>query len=203
LIGRLTGRIVEDAEDGVLLVDVSGVGYEVTAPLGTRGRLGLDPTAIVTLFIHTHVREDALSLFGFASSYERETFRVLIGISNVGPKLALSVLSAVSVDELAQAVARGETSRLVAIPGVGKKTAERLLLELKGKLAPTGAPAQSAAAPAAPRGGKAEVVLATLTRMGFRPSEADRAVATLAQTRPLDDAELGELVREALAILSR
>jgi len=203
LIGRLTGRILEETDDGTVVVDVSGVGYEVTAPLGTRGRLGPDPAAHVTLFIHTHVREDAISLFGFATEYERTAFKTLIGIANVGPKLALSVLGAIAVNELAIAVTRGETAKLTAIPGVGKKTAERLILELKGKLAPTTSVGPLAASAAAPQGGKADVVLSTLTRMGFRPSEAERAVATLAQARPLEDVPLGDLVREALAILSR
>ncbi len=198
MIGRLTGRVVEEGEGGLLILDVNGVGYEVLAPLGTRGRVGGE--GLITLHVHTHVREDALSLFGFASTDERDTFRVLIGIANVGPKLAMAVLSAVSVADLAQVVARGEASKLVAIPGVGKKTAERLVLELKGKL--------SARTPVSseplhvPAGSKAEMVVSALTRMGFRPTEAERAVASLSQTKDLESAPLGELVREALAQLS-
>jgi holliday junction DNA helicase RuvA len=201
MIGRLSGRIVEDGEGGVLVVDVNGVGYEVIAPLGTRGRATPDPLGIVTLFIHTHVREEALQLFGFASTDEREAFRVLIGISNVGPKMAVGVLSAVSVSELAQAVGRGEVGKLTTIPGVGKKTAERLVLELKGKLAVSsgGQPLQAPL----PAGGKAETVVSALTRMGFRPNEAERVVATLAQGPGFADAPLGDLVRDALGMLSR
>jgi Holliday junction DNA helicase RuvA len=203
LIGRLVGRVVDD-DDGNLLVDVQGVGYEVVAPLGTRGRLAPDANGAVTLFVHTHVREDALSLFGFATSHERTAFRVLIGISNVGPKLALAVLGFVAVDELGSLVARGDVGKLTTIPGVGKKTAERLVLELKGKLPSTPAPTPSVGpANTTTTGGKSELLLGALVRMGYRPAEAERAVAALAQVRSLDEAALGELVREALALLAR
>lgn len=205
MIGRLTGRVVEEGD--ALVIDVNGVGYEVLVPLGTRGRLGAggaDAGGLVTLFVHTHVREDTFALYGFASADERDAFRVLIAISNVGPKLAMSVLGALAVGELAQVVARGEVAKLVAIPGVGKKTAERLVLELKGKLALVTVPGPGA--PSAPKlvpGGAAETLVGTLTRMGFRPAEAERAVTALAQGRDLGATPLGDLVREALALLSR
>lgn len=213
MIGRLTGAIVEDGEGGTLLVDVNGVGYEVIAPLGTRGRLAaiggeaLDPGGVVraTVYVHTHVREDALQLFGFASTDEREAFRVLIGISNVGPKLGIAVLGALTVADLATAVARGETAKLTQIPGVGKKTAERLVLELKGKL--NASPpsidtkrAPVAASPARPSN-NAELLAGALVRMGYRPQEAERAIATVGATRDIEATPLGDLVREALAIL--
>src|SRR5262245_11654783 len=134
MIGRLRGPIVEDSADGTLIVDVGGVGYEVMAPLGAAGRLPQDASGAVTLFVHTHVREDALLLYGFATEHERATFRALIAVSNVGPKIALSILGSVSASELGALIARGESKRLVAIPGVGKKTAERLILELRDKL---------------------------------------------------------------------
>ncbi len=203
MISRLTGRVIEE-DGGGLTVDVGGVGYEVTVPLGTLGRLGRTAASdVLTLFIHTHVREDAFLLFGFSSSSEREVFRTLIGISNVGPKLALSVLSAVTVDELAQAVGRQELGKLVAIPGVGKKTAERLVLELKGKLEIT--PGRAVPGPVGPPPSTpaAEQLVATLTRMGFRPAEAERAVTTLSQTRDLTQLPMAELLRDALAVLSR
>jgi holliday junction DNA helicase RuvA len=203
LISRLTGRVIEE-DGGGLTVDVGGVGYEVTVPLGTIGRLGRTAASdVLTLFIHTHVREDAFLLFGFSSSSEREVFRTLIGISNVGPKLALAVLSAVTVEELAQAVGRQELGKLVAIPGVGKKTAERLVLELKGKLEIT--PGRAAPGPVGPPPSTpaAEQLVATLTRMGFRPAEAERAVSTLSQSRDLTHLPMAELLRDALAVLSR
>jgi Holliday junction DNA helicase RuvA len=204
LIGRLAGRIVEDNADGTLVLDVNGVGYDVTAPLGTMGRVAPDPSGVVTLFVHTHVREDAFLLYGFASRDDRAAFRALIGISNIGPKIAVSILSSLTAGEIALVVARGETARLTAIPGVGKKTAERIILELKDKLiAPPGAsPVAAVGAPALPAasGAKTELVQSALTRMGFRPSEAERAVTALGarvETEPL-----GDLVREALALLS-
>ena len=208
MIGRLSGRVVEESADGTVVVDVSGVGYEVAVPLGTIGRATLDPSGPVTLFVHTHVREDALSLYGFATREDRAAFRALIGISNIGPKIAMSILSVLSATELAVVIARGEAARLTAIPGVGKKTAERLILELKDKLIvpPSAMPAKSAAgAPAAPPpppapSSKAELLHGALTRMGFRPTEADRAITALG-ARVESDA-LGDLVREALAVLS-
>ena len=203
MIGKLTGRIVEDAADGTIIVDVGGVGYELFVPLGTVGRLAADPAGVV-LWVHTQPREDALLLYGFASRADRAVFRTLISISGIGPKIAVGILGALDVAELAEAVARRQPQRLTAIPGVGKKTAERILLELKDKLlAPPpenevpGAPPRRAAGD----GGKAELLHGTLTRLGWRPAEADRAVASLGdrvQSDPLD-----ALVRDALALLSR
>lgn len=211
MIGRLVGRlVVEDAladAGSDLVVDVGGVGYEVMAPLGTRGRLEADASGIITLHIHTNVREDAFQLFGFVSRDERDAFRTIIGISNIGPKLGLAILGAVTVHDLAALVARGEIGKLTSIPGVGKKTAERLVLELKGKLsavAQATKPRADAVAQPMPKGSKVEVLVATLTRMGFRPVEAERAVASLGQGgRDLEDTAIGELVREALTTLSR
>ncbi|APR80701.1 Holliday junction DNA helicase RuvA [Minicystis rosea] len=201
MIGRLVGKIVEESADGTSVVDVRGVGYEVTLPLGTLGRAAPDDSGQVTLWVHTHVREDAFVLFGFATRDERAVFRQLISVSSIGPKIALSILGALQVGELAAAVAGGETTKLTRVPGVGKKTAERIVLELKDKLlAPP--PALTAAAPAkaTPRGAKAELLHGALTRMGYRPAEADRAVTTLG-TRVESEA-LADLVREALAVLS-
>jgi Holliday junction DNA helicase RuvA len=204
VIGRLTGRIVEDAGDGTIIVDVGGVGYELFVPLGTLGRLADDPAGVI-LWVHTQPREDALLLFGFASRAERAVFRTLISISGIGPKIAVAILGALSVVELADAVARRQPQRLTAIPGVGKKTAERILLELKDKLlAP---PSEGTAVPGAPPrraaadGGKAELLHGTLTRLGWRPAEADRAVASLGDR--IHDEPLDALVRDALALLSR
>ncbi len=204
MIGRLVGRIAEEDGAGGVLLDVGGVGYEVTTPLGTRGRAAADAAGHVTLWIHSHVREDAFQLFGFASAVERDAFRTVIGIPNVGPKLALSILGTVTVHELALVVARAEVARLTAIPGVGKKTAERLVLELKGKLDPGpvqgGLPLPSAPVEA---GSKAELLVGALTRMGFRPAEAERALSGLGPARELEGRALGDLVREALALLAR
>lgn len=210
MIGRLTGKVTQE-DDGNVVVDVNGVGYEVVVPLGTFGRARNDEAGNTTLFIHTHVREDAFSLFGFASDGDRLAFRTLIGISNVGPKMAISVLSALPAHELAGAIARKELGKLTAISGVGKKTAERLLLELKDKL-----PVLEAAAPRLPGVAGApgqpprtssataqasDLLTRALVNMGYRQSEADRATEQLRDR--LDDAPLADLLKEALAILSK
>lgn len=202
MIGRLSGRIVEDSAEGIVVLDVGGVGYEVTVPLGALGRASRDESGIVTLYVHTHVREDLFALYGFPSRDDRAAFQALISVSNVGPKIAMAVLGGLSAGELAAVIARGEVARLVAVPGIGKKTAERLILELKGKLqaAPVVGTKAAAPIPSAPEG-QAELLSSALTRMGFRPAEAERAVAALGarvKTEPL-----GDLVRDALAILSK
>src|SRR5258708_18227746 len=147
MIGRLTGRVAAQEADGVVL-DVGGVGYELAVPLGTLGRARVDEVGRVTLWVHTHVREDALALFGFADETERAAFRALVGVSNVGPKIAVAVLGALPAADLARAVARRDLAALTAISGIGKKIAERLLLELRDKL-PLAAPAGAATVQAA------------------------------------------------------
>ena len=134
MIGRLRGRVLTDEATGAVVLDVHGVGYDVLTPVGTLGRARVDAQREVELWIHTHVREDALDLFGFATETDRRVFRLLLAVPNVGPKTALGVLSAMPVDELSRAVERGDHARLGKIPGIGKKTAERLVLELKEKL---------------------------------------------------------------------
>jgi len=203
VIGRLTGRVVHEEVDGVVL-DVHGVGYEITIPLGTLGRAARADENLVTLFVHTHVREDALALFGFASETDRIAFRTLIGVSNVGPKTAIGVLSVLPAEELAVAVSRNDLGKLTAIPGVGKKTAERLVLELKDKLASRVAPAPGAqpTMPAAHKpSGQGEMLHDALVRMGYRPSEAERAVAQLQER--VESQPLSTSVREALALLAK
>jgi Holliday junction DNA helicase RuvA len=132
MIGRLQGLLADKSPPQVL-VDCHGVGYEVDVPMSTFYNLP-DTGATVTLLTHFVVREDAQILYGFGTAQERETFRQLIKVSGVGPRMALSVLSGMSVADLSQAITRQEVARLVKVPGIGKKTAERLLLELKGKL---------------------------------------------------------------------
>ena len=206
MIGRLTGKVIAQEEGGVLVVDVAGVGYELLAPIGTVGRLVEDDAGRATFFVHTHVREDVFSLFGFATENDRLAFRTLIGVSSVGPKTAIAVLSALPATELARAIAVKDLGKLTSISGIGKKTAERLILELRDKLSvlPDGL------ASAAPRGratkvgtgSRDELLLSALTNMGYRAAEADRALAALA-SRIEDAAPLPELIREALAILAK
>src|SRR5690349_12885676 len=126
MIGRLRGQVVSEAPDGTLVLDVHGVGYEVLAPLGTLGRTHREPDGAVTLQIHTHVREDAIVLFGFSDDRERSAFRILLGVAGVGPKIAVAVLGSLPASELVAAVARGDVKRFQAVPGVGKRIAERL-----------------------------------------------------------------------------
>ena len=205
MIGRLRGIPEGDPLGGDWVLDVSGVGYEVTTPIGTLGRLTPDDDGRVILHVHTNVREDAFELYGFASAIERAAFRTLISVNKVGPKLALNVLSAISVEELMIAVERQQVGSLTRIPGVGKKTAERMLLELSDKLPALGPRPESGSAPL-PRSGPAPrvasgptgVVVDALVRMGFKPAAAERAVAGLEDL----DRPLAELIREALGVLA-
>jgi Holliday junction DNA helicase RuvA len=205
MIGRLTGSVTQE-DDGTLVVDVGGIGYEVIAPLGTAGRAKTDGDK-ATFFIHTHVREDQITLFGFATEGDRLAFRTLIGVSNVGPKTAIAVLSALPASDLGQVIARKELGKLTSISGVGKKTAERLLLELKDKLPVFEAAGPRAASDlrpaAAPRTSNADLLAGALVNMGYRQAEADRAIELLGRDDKLAQLALPELVKEALAVLSK
>jgi Holliday junction DNA helicase RuvA len=204
MIGRLTGKVVAQEPEGAIVVDVGGVGYEVYVPLGAAGRAVVDEDGRSTFYVHTHVREEALTLFGFATETDRGAFRILIGVSNVGPKTALAVLSALPADDLANVIAAKDLAKLTGIPGIGKKTAERLVLELRDRLARTPAVVASGAS-RSPRDTGAlhprDLLVGALTRMGYRPAEAERAAAALAPRLGTD--ALPDLVREALAILAK
>lgn len=171
MIGRLTGVIAEKSPPQIL-IDVQGVGYEVDVPMSTFYNLpGLGERA--SLLTHLSIREDAHVLFGFLSTEERSTFRQLIKISGVGPKMALSLLSGLSVGELALAVSKQETGRLVKVPGIGKKTAERLLLELKGKLGP------DLSLPVSVANDTHADILQALIALGYSDKEAGLALKSL------------------------
>jgi Holliday junction DNA helicase RuvA len=172
MIGRLNGSLAEKTPPRVL-VDVHGVGYELSVPMSTYYLLPAlgEPVVLLTHFV---VREDAQALFGFLSASERTTFTELIKISGVGPRTALAILSGLSVIELAQAVSRQDAARLVKVPGIGKKTAERLLLELKGRLGPDA----SAAAPTALADDQADIAQA-LQALGYNEREAQAALKAL------------------------
>ena len=214
MIGRLHGKVVAEASDGTVVVDVQGVGYEVLVPAGTLGRAGRDPDGAVTLQVVTHVREDAITLFGFANDTERTTFRLLTAIAGIGPRIAVAILGVLPSHELAGAVARNDVKRLQSVPGVGRKLAERLALELKDKIAsgvlstaaPNGASSHVGAvvpvatAPVAAPVGPMGTLVATLINLGFKPLDAERAAAELA---PRANEPLNELVREALKRLVR
>lgn len=170
MIAFLRGRLLEK-QPNRLIVDVQGVGYEISVPLSTFYEVG-EPGADLALRIHTHVREDALSLFGFLTMLELQIFERLIAINGVGPKLALAVLSGIEPRELVDAIRRGDVVRLTAIPGIGKKTAERMILELKDRL-PEGLGA--GVAPHAAPDDLRQDVLSALLNLGYHRPLAERA----------------------------
>ena len=180
MIGRLHGKLLEKNPPQIL-IDVSGLGYEVDVPMS---KFCNRPEVGGELTLHTHfvVREDAELLYGFATLAERAVFRALIKISGVGPKIALALLSGITVDQLKDAVDRGETGLLTKVPGIGKKTAERLVLELKGKLAGTGA-----ATAAVPTSGARADVAAALIALGYSEREAAAATKKLPEDCTVND----------------
>ena len=192
MIGRIAGILLEK-NPPALLVEASGVGYEIDVPMSTF--YGLPAVGErVTLLTHLTVREDAHQLFGFATAAERDAFRQLIRISGVGARTALALLSGMSVDELARSVALQDAERLTRVPGIGKKTAERLLLELKGKLAD----ALNAGAIATPASDAAADILKALLALGYSEREANSAARQLPGGTGLSDG-----IRLALKSLAR
>ena len=201
MIGRLCGKVVQEEADGTVVVDVHGVGYDVMTPVGTLGRATTDADRTVTLHVHTHVREEAFDLFGFASELERRVFRLLLAVPNVGPKTALNALSALPIEQMAQAVRDGDVARLTRVPGIGKKTAERLVLELREKLPRLAASPASPEGPGGPPGDVAARLTSALCNMGYRSADAERAVKALRDR--IDRGSVQDLLREALAWLAR
>jgi Holliday junction DNA helicase RuvA len=171
VIAHLTGTLLEKHVQRIV-VDVGGVGYEVIVPLSTYYEVG-EPGARVSLRIHTHVREDALQLFGFITPLELTLFERLIGVNGIGPKLALAVLSGIEPNDLSRAIRQADLGRLTAIPGVGKKTAERMVVELRDRL-PAPAATESAEAPA--DGSVREDLLSALGNLGYQRAATERAV---------------------------
>jgi len=192
MIGRLTGQLAEKTPPQVL-IDVQGIGYEVDVPMSSFYNLPALGER-VTLLTHFVVREDAQQLFGFLTAAERGTFRQLIKISGIGPRMALGVLSGLSVQELTQAVAQQQAARLVKVPGIGKKTAERLLLELKGKLGPE-LPVAAGQTVAPDQAGD---VLRALLSLGYSEREA---VVAAKQVPP--EASVSDGIRHALKLLAK
>ena len=191
MIGRLSGQLIAKNPPMVLL-DVHGVGYEVDVPMSTFYNLPAlgAPVLLLTQFV---VREEAQLLFGFATAEERATFRELIKISGVGPRMALGLLSGLSVAELAQAISRQDSARLVKVPGIGKKTAERLLLELKGKLAP-----DLGAAPGLALSDNQGDITQALLALGYNEREAQAALKALPA-----DVGVSDGIKLALKALNR
>lgn len=190
MIGRIRGILLEKTPP-TLCIDVRGIGYEVDVPMSTLYKLP-DVGQEVVLHTHLQVREDAHILYGFSSAAERSAFRSLIKVTGVGARIALAVLSGMSVEELSSAVTLQETGRLTRVPGIGKKTAERLLLELRGKLG------ADIGAVAAPVPGAQSDILNALLSLGYSSAETQKALKALPQ-----DIDVAEGIRQALKSMAR
>jgi Holliday junction DNA helicase RuvA len=195
VIGSLRGRLLERPGPGEVIVEVQGVGYRLSVPPSLVGNLGPLGTEVF-LHVHTHVREDAIVLYGFAHADERRCFEALIGAHGVGPALALAILSSMSPAALSTAVLENDADRLCQVPGIGKKTAARLLLELKARLdlPSLGEDLSTAATGASPR----VEVRAALAELGYGPDEIKGALESVE-----DDVPVEEMVRSALRELAR
>jgi Holliday junction DNA helicase RuvA len=209
MIGRLTGRVVECRPDRVVL-DVAGVGYDLQIPLSTYWALAAHDGGTRTLHVHLHVREDLLQLYGFATAEEKGAFELLIGVSGIGPRVALAFLSGIGVEELRESVLREDRARLQKIPGVGRRIAERVLLELRDRLSGSGRgrrgvpiprPDSAASVAGAVRVDVREDALSALTNLGYTREAAGRAVDRVVG-RTSGALTLEGLLRAALAELA-
>lgn len=201
MIAHITGKLIQKQPNSVI-VDVGGVGYELNVPLSTfydLGELGAD----VSLRVHTHVREDVLQLFGFRTDREKKLFLLLISVSGIGPKLAITILSGLSAEELVQALRAGNLTKLVGIPGVGKKTAERMLVELKDKVAAILPPGLAEPAGVMAQTGDAmrEDVISALVNLGYQRSQAEKAVGAVMKETP--DANFTMALKQSLRTLAK
>jgi len=186
MIAFLRGRVL-DKQPNRLVVDVQGVGYELHVPLSTYYEVG-EEGAEIALRVHTHVRDDALQLFGFLTALELQVFERLIAISGIGPKLAIAVLSGIDPRDLVSAVQRGDVARLTAIPGIGKKTAERIVLELRDRLQQLAAAPAAGAAPAeAPADRLRDDLVSALVNLGYHRPQAEKTVESALQS----DSDMG------------
>lgn len=197
MIGWLNGRIMDKQHPGKLVIDVSGVGYDVETSLPTFFQLeGQDR---ISLHIHTIVREDALILFGFLDKQERALFRALIKVNGVGPKLAIAILSSITPDEFIQCIHQQNTLRLTKLPGIGNKTAERLVVEMKGSIGQLSAVFMDAPHTSLPTTlREQDEAIKALESLGYKPQEAIRAMKKL----DLENKSCEQLIREALQVLA-
>jgi Holliday junction DNA helicase RuvA len=199
VIARLTGLLLSK-EPGRVILDVRGVGYEVHIPLSTFYVLP-EASTDVTLEIYTHLREDAITLFGFASAVEKALFERLISVSGVGPKLACTVLSGLPPGEVVAAVRSGEAAHLRAVPGIGRRTAERIIVELRDRLDALAGPGEGPVVPAPP-GDAIEDAVSALRNLGYREASARRAVRRATAGGADAAASLEGLLRESLRVLA-
>jgi Holliday junction DNA helicase RuvA len=198
MIAFLRGRVLEKHPNRVI-VDVGGIGYDLAVPLSTFYTAG-EPGAEITLRVHTHVREDQLALYGFATPLELAVFERLISISGIGPKLALAVLSGIDPRELVTAVQRGDVERLTRIPGVGKKTAERIVLELRDRLPKAMEAVATGAPPPAPGDELREDLTSALINLGYHRQAIDNALNRILKDQ--SESSFQDILRLALKDLS-
>jgi len=199
VIARLAGTLAEKTP-GRIIIDVQGVGYDLQVPLSTFYVIG-DAGTAVTLRVHTHVREDVIALYGFATGLEQELFERLISISGIGPKLALAVLSGMEPPDLVRAISSQDVARLTSIPGIGKKTAERIGLELKDRLPKSVQAAADAAKPASAEDQLRADLLSALLNLGYQRQSADKAIEKELKVAP--DATFEQALRSVLRALMK
>ena len=203
MIAHLSGKLLSK-QPNIVIIDVGGVGYELIIPLSTFYDLGEEGSQ-VSLRVHTYVREDALQLYGFRTEREKKLFLHLTSISGIGPKLAVTILSGMSAEELIPAIRNNDLARLVAIPGVGKKTAERLVVELKDKLSALSSPELEEQFRLATGAGSANTIaddiISALVNLGFQRAAAEKAVNATMKENP--DANFSQLTKLSMRKLSR
>ena len=201
MIAHISGKLIQKQPNSII-VDVGGVGYELNVPLSTFYDLG-EVGANISLRVHTHVREDALQLFGFRTEAEKKLFLLLNTVSGIGPKLAITVLSGLSAEELIQAIRAGNLAKLTSIPGVGKRTAERMLVELKDKVAailPPGLEDSTTSVIAQTGDAMREDVISALVNLGYARAQAEKAVNAVLKQTP--DARFEVTLKSALRSLA-
>ena len=199
MIAWLSGRLRHKATDH-LIIDVAGVGYQVSVPLSTYNSIS-DDGEDVSLHIYTHLREDSLSLFGFLTEAEKNMFMLLLGVSGIGPKLALAILSSLSVQDLSHAILASDESRLFSIPGIGKKTAARMVLELKDKMKLIMPMISAPLSDAAIASDNIEDVISALVNLGYKKPHAEETVRKIRHVRP--GLAVEDQIREALSMLMK
>ena len=200
MIAHLRGRLLSKAPNRVI-IEAGGVGYEVSIPVSTFYELG-EIGADTSLYVYTHVREDAFSLFGFRTDREKSLFEKLLGVAGVGPRLAITILSGLELDDLISAVRKGDVARLVCVPGVGRKTAERLIVDLREKLAKFAVEEpEHRPAPAAQPGTVEDDVLSALMNLGYARAAAEGALREARAGSP--DGEFEDWLRGSLRLLAR
>jgi Holliday junction DNA helicase RuvA len=203
LIAHISGKLIQKQPNSVI-VDVGGVGYELTVPLSTFYDLG-DPGAEVSLRAYTYVREDSLQLFGFRTEREKRLFLLMIGVTGIGPKLAITALSGMSAEELIHAIRTENLAKLVGVPGIGKRTAERMLVELKDKVAQLASPEMEAQLKAGAVIGVGEAMrddlISALINLGYQKAAADKAVSATMNENP--NANFEAVLKQSLRKLAK